>query len=358
MAMSSFEKSLGKVIKEYKDSFADIDSSGSINYLKLRSPALNYAFGGKGLALGRITELSAQESHGKTTLATLLAVEIQNRPKKNVVLYVDFEYSLDLDHARSLGLDTSDATKDPNNGKFIFLRPTVAEHTFEIIKELVSSGEIGLIIWDSVVTSPTHSMVENDVGKSTFGGIARLFSEGLRIINPWLVRTETPLILINQLRANMKMANMFSDPYATSGGMAIKFYCSTRFRLSRVEDILENGDMVGIKIKIKNQKNKTGIPKRESVFNVLFKGGLQVDPEYVDLATELKIIKKSGSWYKHEETAMAVQGADGVLAFFKDKPEAWQQIKNTVDALIAQKNDLDVEREASEGSGFDLAEED
>jgi recombination protein RecA len=357
MAMSELEKSLNKLTKNFKESFADIGSAGFIKYYKLRSPALNYVFGGHGYAEGRITELSGLEGAGKTTLATIIASEIQLRKTKNKVLFVDFEYAYDLNHAQELGLDISDAVKDPKNGKFIFLRPTQGEDAFTIIQELVQTGDIGLVVWDSVAASPTADQVENEYGKKDFGNVAKLFSTGLRKLNPWLVRTETPLILINQLRDNQN-AGMYGDPYVTMGGRAIKHYTSTRFRVTRSEDILEDGDMVGIKIKIKNQKNKTGVPKREAFFNILFGEGLQVDPEYVDLATELKIIKKSGSWYKHEETAMAVQGADGVLAFFKDKPEAWHQIKNTVDALIAQKNDLDVEREAAEGSGFDLAEED
>jgi len=347
MAMSELQKTLNKLTKNYKSSFADIDSAGSIKFFKLQSPGLNFVFGGGGYAEGRITEISGLEGAGKTTLATIIAAEIQKRKTKNKVLFIDFEYAYDLNHAVELGLDISDAVKDPENGKFIFLRPTQGEDAFTIAEELIATGDIGIVVWDSVATTPVAAQVENEYGKADYGSIAKLFSTGLRKLNPWLVRTETPMILINQLRDNQN-AGMYGDPYVTMGGRAIKHYTSTRFRVTRSEDILEDGDMIGIKIKIKNQKNKTGIPKREAFFNVLFDEGLQVNPEYAELATELKIIKKSGSWYKHDETGMSVQGVDGVLAFFKDKPDAWNQIKNTVNELIATKNDLDKEREEKE----------
>lgn len=356
MALSELQKALNKLTKNYKASFADIDAAGTIKFFKLRSPALNFGFGGKGYAEGRITEISGLEGAGKTTLATIIASEIQKRKTKNKVLFIDFEYAYDLNHAQELGLDISDAVADPEKGKFIFLRPTQGEDAFTIAEELVATGDIGIVIWDSVATTPVAAQVENEYGKADFGSIAKLFSTGLRKLNPWLVRTETPMILINQLR-DAQNAGMYGDPYTTMGGRAIKHYASTRFRVTRSEDILEDGDMIGIKIKVKNQKNKTGIPKRETFINVLFDGGLQVDPEYAELASELKIIKKSGSWYKHEETGMAVQGIDGVLEFFADKQEAWTRIKNTVDAMIAEKNEIDKVQEETQ-TGFELGDDD
>lgn len=347
MAMSNFEKALNKMVKDHKASFADIDYAGVIRYFQLKSPSLNYVFGGKGVAEGRIHEISGVESSGKTTLATIISAQIQNRPKKNKVIFVDFEYSYDLNHARSLGLDTTDASKDPENGKFIFLRPVNGESAMEIVQTFVETGAIGLVVWDSVGTTPTLDQVENDYGKKDFGNTAKMFSTGLRKLNPWLVRTETPLILINQLRANQD-AGMYGDKWITMGGKAIPFYCGTRFRLSRVEDHLEDGDMVGLKIKIKNKKNKTGIPKREAEFDVYWDRGLDTYNEYIQFMIDLKLIKKAGAWYKSEELGFNLNGTTAVIDWFKQNPMKYSEFCGKVDQLIQEKNEIDKEREESE----------
>jgi recombination protein RecA len=347
MALTALEKSLNRVIKDYKDSFPDPQTVGHLEFFELPSPSLNYVFGGSGVAEGRIVELAGLESSGKTSLATLVAASIQKREKKNKILFLDFEYSYDLDHAANLGLDTSNAVKDPKNGKLIFVRPTVGEHAMDVVQELVQTGEIGLVIWDSISTTPTIDQVENDYGKKDFGNTAKLFSTGLRKLNPWLVRTETPMILISQLRDNQN-AGMYGDPYSTMGGRAIPFYCSTRFRLSRSEDHLEDGEMVGIKIKIKNKKNKTGIPKRESTFDVYWDRGLDTYSEYIQFMIDLKLIKKAGAWYKSDELGFNLNGTTAVSDWFKQNNDKYVEYCKQVNKLIKEKNDLDKEREEKE----------
>ena len=162
MAMTALEKALNKVTKDFKESFPNILEAARVKKIPMSSPKLNYVFGGGGFAAGRIAEFAGLEGGGKTTTATIVAAEIQKRPKQNKVIFIDFEYALDIDHAQNLGLDISDARE---GGKLLFLRPVSGEDVFNILEELLPTEEFGLVIWDSVATSPTAAMVQNDVSK-------------------------------------------------------------------------------------------------------------------------------------------------------------------------------------------------
>ena len=189
------EKVFSKLQKDYGAALPDVRVAGIVKRLVLSSPQLNYAFGG-GFPIGRVVELFGPESGGKTTIASFIGGQFQRRTDggAKAVLFLDIEHSFDKLYAETAGLNTSD--------DFIFARPVNGEEAFTITEEFVKSGKVGLIIWDSVATTSSVQEMDNEYGKSNFGKSAALMSQGLRKLNPYLSRTETSMILINQIRAD------------------------------------------------------------------------------------------------------------------------------------------------------------
>lgn len=193
--MATINAVLAKLNKAYKGAVQDVKAAGTIKRIFLESPLLNFIFGG-GFGLGRIYEFSGPESGGKSTLATYIGGELQKKyADRPLVVYMDYEYSFDEKYANTLGLST-----DPD--KFILLRPLSGEEGFEMLKEIIEQLPVGLVIWDSLAS--TASITQNeDAFKATFGGGAKVFSNGLKFINPYLSRYEVAMIIINQERSNM-----------------------------------------------------------------------------------------------------------------------------------------------------------
>jgi recombination protein RecA len=196
---SNFLKALGKIEKKHKDAVRDPATAGIIERITLPSPNLNFLFGG-GQPRGRIIRFHGPESGGKTTLATYLASIVQKQEEQNIVIFLDFERTFDIDHARDLGMDVTDVRQ---GGKFLFLRPENGEEGFTIAEELVRTREAGLVIIDSDTTMPTSAMIESEYGKANFGGSSKLMSEALRKFNILLEKYNTSMIIISQERANM-----------------------------------------------------------------------------------------------------------------------------------------------------------
>lgn len=333
--MSSLKQVVAKLSKSYSDSFKDVRIVGTIPRLYLESPSLNYAFGG-GFGLGRIYEFSGPESGGKSTLATYIGGEIQRKNDRNVVVYVDFEHAFDEKYANTLGLST-DQDKD-----FVFLRPDVGEDAFVILGEMVKELPIGLIIWDSLAVTPTRGQVE-DFAKADFGGTAKLFAGGLKYLNPRLSNTNTSMIVINQERANTGV--MYGPDFKTTGGYAIKYYASWRGRITRVDDIKDKGITTGIISKVRNVKNKIGIPKREALLELRFADGFDSDNEYTQFLVDLGIVEKRGAWFYQEEWDFKGQGRDSIMVFLKERPELFRAAKEKVNQLLTQETILDENNE-------------
>jgi recombination protein RecA len=321
-----------KLKKDYKSSMLDVHESGIVKRIVLDSPSLNYSFGG-GFPLGRIINFFGPESGGKSTLATIIGSEIQRAIwDQQIVLYVDFERTFEIGFAQKLGLDISPE-------KFIFVRPDDGEEGFEIVESLVRTKKIGLVIWDSIPTTPTRAAMTDDYGKATFGGIARLLSSGLCKLNPILSKNDTSAIFIDQVRANMHVGPG-PDEKAT-GGYAIKFYSSLRYRISKIDTILKSNETVGLNIRAANKKNKVGYPFRDAEMKLYFDRGLDTDFEYSDFLVKLGIVEKSGGWYKNEDWGMQVQGSDKIIEFLKKDPEHFKQVKNTVNEMMLVRNKVD-----------------
>lgn len=347
--MASTTALINKLKKTYADAFADVKESGTVQRLFLESPQLNFIFGG-GFGLGRIYEFSGPESGGKSTLATYIGGEIQkknaNRP---IVVYVDFERSFDEKYANTLGLCTSE-------DQFIFLRPLTGEDGFKILKQLVEELPVGLIIWDSLAVTPSVAQVE-DPDRATFGGTARLFACGLKYINPYLSKFNTSMIVINQERANI---GGYGADFSTTGGYAIKYYSSWRGRITRIDDIKDAGSMVGIISRVRNTKNKIGIPKRDAELELRFATGFDSENEYLKFIVDLGIVEKRGAWFYQEDWGFKGNGRDSILEFLKKSPELFTSVKNTVNAMLSGETILDTEREQNdeaEDSSEEIKEE-
>ena len=332
--MAKLTTVISKLQKTYKDSFVNVKEAGTIDRLFLSSPQLNFIFGG-GFGLGRIYEFYGPESGGKSTLATYIGGEVQKRyTERPTVVYVDFEHSFDERYANTLGLST-----DEDN--FIFLRPDCGEDAFMILKSLVEELPIGLIIYDSIATTPSRTELDTP-NKATFGGPAKAIGAGLKYINPALSRTKTPLILINQERANMDpMAYINSTP----GGFAPKYYSSWRGRITRIDDIKEKGSMVGIVSKVRNTKNKIGIPKRAAELELRFASGFDSEGEYIKFLVDLGIVEQRGAWFYQEEWGFKGNGRDTIGAFLKERPELFESVKASVNAMLCGETILDVEKD-------------
>ena len=326
--------------KKYKVTIQSATDACKADRLTLDSPGLNFALGG-GLVPGRVYHLQGPESGGKSTLSTYIASQVQKHyTGKNTVVYVDFEYTFDDSHAREMGLDTE------NN--FILLRPLNGEDGFDMIMQLVDTGEIGLVIIDSTTTISSKAQVE-DWQKATFGGQAKVLSDGLRTLNPHLYNNKCSLILISQERASM---SMYGADFKATGGYAPKYYSSWMARVTRTGDIIDpqTKELVGIEMRVRNIKNKIGIPKRDATLKLYFNGGIRSDDEYIDYLKALGLVEQKGAYYSNPDwvsdsgvQGMKVCGLEAVKDWLHDNPKMYEKVKVMVNERIAGHTSIDEE---------------
>lgn len=264
------------------------------------SPRLTWAYGG--LKLNAIHRLNGVESGGKTTIATYIAAQCQKRKFEEEgnynnchVIILDYERSLDVIRAQQIGL----ILQDPTNGKPLVhvLRPDYIEDGETMWEEIVQTGQVCCTILDSDTSAPNHTEMDNEIGKASFGGGAKAVGIVVKRMNIFVDKYCTPVIWISQERANM---NLLSHLPTITGGFAINYYASTRFRVTQgnpADFPKENGEQKGIIIRLKNYKNKTAIPGREAFVTMYFDGGIDSNMEFIDMATELGIIDQHGAWF-------------------------------------------------------------
>jgi recombination protein RecA len=283
------------------------------------SVALDVALGCGGLPRGRIIEIYGPESSGKTTLTLHAIAEAQRAG--GVCAFIDAEHALDTDYARRLGVDLED---------LLVSQPDCGEQALEIADTLVRTGAIDLIVVDSVAALTPRAEIEGDMGDSHMGLQARLMSQALRKLTAVISRTKTVVIFINQLR--QKIGVVYGNPETTTGGNALKFYCSVRLDIRRKAAIKRGDDVVGSQCKVKVVKNKMAPPFREADFEILYGTGVNKLGELVDTAEKLGLVEKSGTWYSYEGAKLG-QGRDKVMAHFDEHPALAQQLRS---ALVVQ----------------------
>jgi len=345
VANKRVESVLEKMKGTYSKALVDVDKR-EIKRLLLDSPSLNFIFGGSGFAMGRIYEFYGPESGGKSTLATYIAGQVQRYYERPMVLYVDIERSFDKKYASTLGLDISDE-------KFILIEPLTGEEGFEITKALIQELPIGLIIWDSLAATPSHGQME-DAFKSSYGGTAGVFAEGLKTLNPYIHRLNTSMIVINQERANVgKMPGRGPDT-KTTGGYAIKFYASWRGRITKIDTIKDKSVAVGIVSKVRNIKNKAGVPYREAELNLIFDKGFDSFNEYIKFMVDLGVITQGGAWYNQADLGIHVKGKEGLAELLANDSALFDTLRAQVDELMRGSTAIDV---AEPPEDVDLDEE-
>ena len=280
------------------------------------SLALDAALGIGGVPKGRIIEIYGPESSGKTTLALYILAEAQKRGGE--VAFVDAEHALDPVYAAALGVDTDN---------LLVSQPDTGEQALEITDALVRSGAVDAVVVDSVAALVPKQEIEGEMGDTFVGLQARLMSQALRKLAGTISKTNCVVIFINQLR--MKIGVMYGNPETTTGGNALKFYASVRLDVRKVEAIKEGGNIIGNKTRVKVVKNKVAPPFREAYFDIMYGQGISKWGELVDLAVQMEIIQKSGSWFSMGDERIG-QGKDSVKTYLQANPEIAEQVEAQV----------------------------
>ena len=289
-----------------------------------RSPtgslALDAALGIGGVPKGRIIEIYGPESSGKTTLALLILAEAQK--VGGDVAFVDVEHALVPVYDAALGVDTEN---------MLVSQPDTGEQALEITDALVRSGAVDAVVVDSVAALVPKQEIEGEMGDTFVGLQARLMSQALRKLAGTIAKTNCVVIFINQLR--MKIGVMYGNPETTTGGNALKFYSSVRLDVRRVEAIKEGGNVIGNKTRVKVVKNKVAPPFREAYFDIMYGEGISKWGELVDLAVQMDVIQKSGSWFSMGDERIG-QGKDSVKVFLQNNTDIAEQVEQQVRANL------------------------
>jgi recombination protein RecA len=286
------------------------------------SLGLDLALGIGGMPRGRVVEIYGPESSGKTTLAMHCIAEAQK--KGGLAAIVDAEHAFDRTYAEKLGIDTKN---------LLISQPDSGEQALEIAEHLISSGALDIIVIDSVAALVPRAELEGEMGDSKMGLQARLMSQALRKLTGVISKTGCCCIFINQLRE--KIGVMFGNPETTTGGNALKYYCSVRLDIRRVGQIKESADnILGNRTRVKVVKNKLAPPFKVIEFDIMYGEGISKAGEIIDLAVELDIVKKSGSWFSYEGNRLG-QGRDAVKTLIKDNPELMEELETKIKAKVS-----------------------
>lgn len=305
-----------------------------IDVIPTGSMALDLALGVGGLPRGRVIEIYGPESSGKTTLALHAIAEAQKQG--GLAAFIDAEHAFDRYYARDLGVDTDNLLiSQPDNG----------EQALDIAEKLISSAAIDVIVIDSVAALTPKAEIEGEMGDNKVGLQARLMSQALRRLTSVIDRTRTVCIFINQLRE--KIGVMFGNPETTTGGNALKFYASVRIDIRRVTTLKNGEEAYGNSVRCKVVKNKVAPPFRKAEFEILYGKGINRVGEVLDMAVNLGIVTKSGSFFKYGDAKLA-QGRAAVLDLIQSEPDLCAELE----ARIRQKLDEGEHPDESKTQGF------
>lgn len=312
VAMSQIEKQFGKgsVMKlgEFKAMEVEAIPTGALS--------LDIALGIGGVPRGRIIEVFGPESSGKTTLALHIIAEAQKTGGE--AAFIDAEHALDPVYAKKLGVDIDN---------LIVSQPDTGEQALEITEALVRSGALDVIVVDSVAALVPKAEIDGDMGDSHMGLQARLMSQALRKLAGAINKSKTVLIFINQLRE--KIGVMFGNPETTTGGRALKFYASVRMDIRKIENMKQDGEVIGNRVRVKVIKNKVAPPFREAEFDVLYGKGISKEGNILDMAVNLDIIEKSGAWFSYNGERIS-QGRENAKRYLIEHPETLQEVEKKV----------------------------
>jgi recombination protein RecA len=296
--------------------------------------SLDIALGIGGIPRGRITEIYGPESSGKTTIAQHIVAEAQHLG--GTCAFVDMEHALDPAYAERCGVDID---------SLLISQPDMGEQALEITETLVRSGAVDVIVVDSVAALVPRAEIEGDMGDSPMGMQARLMSQALRKLSGAIKQTNTAVIFTNQLR--QRIGVVFGNPETTTGGMALKFYTSVRLDVRRIQSIKLGSDIIGSRTRVRVVKNKVAAPFRTAEFDIMYNEGISKVGDLLDLATELEIITKRGSFYSYGDIRLG-QGRENSKQFLRENPELAEEIELAVREQTLDLVELPVDFEEDE----------
>ena len=306
------------------------------------SMTLDLALGIGGVPRGRIVELYGPESSGKTTVALHIAAEAQKQGGE--VAFIDVEHALDPVYARALGVDIDN---------LLVSQPDSGEQALEIAEALVRSGAIDVLIVDSVAAMTTKAEIEGEMGDSHVGMLARLMSQAMRKLTSIISKSNCVAIFINQIRE--KIGVVYGNPETTPGGRALKFYASVRMEGRKGEAIKDGTTIIGNRTRVKIVKNKVAPPFRECEFDILYGKGISRSGEVLDLAVDLDIINKSGSWFSYEGQRLG-QGRDNIKELLQNTPQLMQEVEEKIKKKLAEQKAAAVKAAEQKRNGRKPAE--
>ena len=311
-ALAQLEKDFGKgtVMKLGENTHMEVQA------VKTGSVALDMALGIGGVPKGRIIEIFGPESSGKTTVALHIIAEVQKAGGE--AAFIDAEHALDPVYAKALGVDI-------NN--LLVSQPDCGEDALEITEALVRSGAIDTVVIDSVAALVPRQEIEGDMGSSTVGVQARLMSQAMRKLSAVISKSNCVVIFINQLRE--KVGVMYGNPETTTGGRALKFYASVRIDVRKVENLKQGDEVFGNRVKCKVVKNKVAPPFRVAEFDIIYGKGISKAGEIIDVAIELGIIQKSGSWFSYNGEKVA-QGKENTKKAIAENQSLMKELEEKI----------------------------
>ena len=315
----ALEAALGQIEKQFgKGSVMKLGEFKAMNVEAIPTGALSLdiALGIGGIPKGRIIEVYGPESSGKTTLALHMIAEAQK--KGGEAAFIDAEHALDPVYAKHLGVDIDN---------LIVSQPDTGEQALEIAEALVRSGAIDIIVVDSVAALVPKAEIDGDMGDAHVGLQARLMSQALRKLAGVINKSNSVIVFINQLRE--KVGIMFGNPETTPGGRALKFYASVRMDIRKIENIKQDGDVVGNRVRVKVVKNKVAPPFREAEFDIVYGKGISKSGNILDLGINLGLIDKSGSWFGYNGNRIG-QGRENAKKYLEDNPEIMQEVEDKI----------------------------
>src|SRR6186713_779034 len=322
--LKALKLTIDKIEKDYgKGSVMMMNEKGihEMEVVSTGSIGLDVALGIGGLPRGRVVEIYGPESSGKTTIATHVIAEAQK--KGGMCAIIDAEHAFDSAYAQKLGVDIDN---------LLISQPDYGEQGLEIADRLILSGALDVVVIDSVAALVPKGELEGEMGDSKMGLQARLMSQALRKLTATISKTNTICIFINQLRE--KIGVMFGNPETTTGGNALKFYCSVRLDIRRISQLKDGDEAIGNRVKVKVVKNKVAPPFRSAEFDIIFGEGISKVGEIIDMGVEMGIVQKSGSWFSYDGNKLG-QGRDAVKQLLMDNPEMAKEIEVKIRAKIA-----------------------
>ncbi len=346
MAEDPRKTALDKTLKDITKRFGDGaimklgDAQGmTVDVIPTGTLSLDLALGVGGVPRGRVTEIFGPEASGKTTICQHIVAEAQKQG--GTAAFIDMEHALDPSYAARTGVDIDN---------LLISQPDTGEQALEIAESLIRSGAVDVIIIDSVAALVPRAEIEGDMGDSHMGLMARLMSQALRKLSGAIKQTNTCLIFTNQLRE--KIGVVFGNPETTPGGRALKFYSSIRMDVRRIQSIKSGTEIVGSRTRVRVVKNKVAPPFRTAEFDIMHDEGISRSGDILDLAVEVGVVEKRGSFYYYGDDLRIAQGRENAKEYMKDNPDITLEVETAIRGLVMDQSHYElVEDELPEPDG-------